>query len=456
MAGIGFELRRLLRRESFFSYLRAYGSAGLISSGPWVFSIVSVLIIGACSAGVVQPREQVVQFLTSVTALMAGSLLLTSPLQLMFSRFVADRVYAHRQVEILPNVFGALTVTTGLGSGVGALLVPSFGDAPPHVAWLMVGALVTLSDVWIVVVLLSGLKAYREVLAAFAGGNALSVMGALGLRPWGLLGLLAGFLTGQAMMFFVLTAIVIRRHPSNSLVSFDFLRPSEAHYDLAVTGLLYNAGIWADKLVFWSDPNTSDRVLGPLRSSVLYDLPIFIAYLSIVPGMAVFLMRIETDFAEQYESFFGAIRSGATLGEIRRVQSLLIEAVRTGLFDILKVQGLTVIVLILAGPALLHVAGISPLYVQLLNVDVVGVGLQVFLLALLSVLFYLDRRGEALAVTGLFAVANFSLTQLSLTLGPEYFGYGFALAALTASLLAVSLLNRRLARLDADTFMGQA
>ena len=45
MAGIGFELRRLLKRENLLGLIQAYGYAGVISSGPWVLSIV--VMIGA-------------------------------------------------------------------------------------------------------------------------------------------------------------------------------------------------------------------------------------------------------------------------------------------------------------------------------------------------------------------------------------------------------------------------
>ena len=37
----------------------------------------------------------------------------------------------------------------------------------------------------------------------------------------------------------------------------------------------------------------------------------FLAYLSIIPGMAVFLLRMETDFVEQYRKFYAAINEGA-------------------------------------------------------------------------------------------------------------------------------------------------
>ena len=51
MAGIGFELRKILSRDSYTATLHAYVYAGLISSGPWVLSIISVMLVGIISIG---------------------------------------------------------------------------------------------------------------------------------------------------------------------------------------------------------------------------------------------------------------------------------------------------------------------------------------------------------------------------------------------------------------------
>ncbi len=53
MAGIGFELRRMLRKNTLVGLVQAYAYAGVIGSGPWVFSIVGILLIGIFSASVV-------------------------------------------------------------------------------------------------------------------------------------------------------------------------------------------------------------------------------------------------------------------------------------------------------------------------------------------------------------------------------------------------------------------
>jgi uncharacterized membrane protein len=86
MAGIGFELRKMLRRDNLSGMLGAYAYAGIISSGPWILSIVGILLIGMLSLPFVVPGSLITQFQVSVTYLIAGSLILTGPMQLSFTR----------------------------------------------------------------------------------------------------------------------------------------------------------------------------------------------------------------------------------------------------------------------------------------------------------------------------------------------------------------------------------
>ena len=133
------------------------------------------------------------------------------------------------------------------------------------------------------------------------------------MRNHGSEGLLFGFVAGNSVLLFTLLALVARTYPAKQLLAFGFLRRNQVFTSLAFTGFFYNFAIWADKFIFWFNPLTGETVIPPLRSSPIYDLPIFLAYLSIVPGMAVFLVRIETDFAVHCERFYTGIIRGATL-----------------------------------------------------------------------------------------------------------------------------------------------
>jgi polysaccharide biosynthesis protein PelG len=111
MAGIGFELRKLMQRGSYFALLRAYAYAGVIGAGPWLLSIVGLAIIGLVSINSAVPTAYITQFHVSVTHLIAGSLILTGIVQLAFTRWVSDRLFCHQNGIIAPNFVGILFTT---------------------------------------------------------------------------------------------------------------------------------------------------------------------------------------------------------------------------------------------------------------------------------------------------------------------------------------------------------
>ena len=196
-------------------------------------------------------------------------------------------------------------------------------------------------------------------------------------------------------------------------------------------------------------------MIGPLRASIIYDLPVFLAYLAIIPGMAVFLVRIETDFVEYFEKFYDAVREGGSLDYIEEMRDEMVFTIRQGLFEIIKIQAITVLIVFVAGPSLLRWLGISELYLSLLYIDVVAASLQVVFLGLLNVFFYLDKRATVTLLTAVFLLANIAFTYVSLYLGAPFYGYGFALALLLCVLIAMELLEKRLEVLEYETFMLQ-
>lgn len=457
MAGIGFELRRLLRKNTLVGLIEAYAYAGIIGSGPWVFSIVGILLIGIFSASVVVPDYLVTQFQTSVTYLVASSLILTGLVQLAFTRFVSDRLFEKKKALILPNLHGLLLLVFAAAGLLGTLalfiLLPGQGLL---YRLLMLGGFATMCGVWVLTVLLSGMKRYRAIVALFAVSYVLIVTAALWLRQHGLEGLLGGFVGGNLILLVGMWWLTVRdfRMPG-PLITFEFLRRDWLYPSLMAIGLLYNLGIWIDKFMFWYFPPTSDPVIGHLHASLIYDLPVFLSYLSIIPGMAVFLVRIETDFVEYYDRFYDAVRSGGSLEYIEKMRDEMVYAIQQGLSEIGKIQALAVLATFVAGPAILNALGISLLYLPLLHVQVVGAGLQVGLMAILNVFFYLDQRRIVLYLCIEFVVLNCLLTAASLALGAAFYGYGFTLAVLITLITGLWALSRQLGRLEYETFMLQ-
>ena len=457
MAGIGFEMRRLLQKKSIVGQGQAYAYAAIIGNGPWVLSIVAILTVGLIQThfNPVGASDFVGRFQVAITYLMAFSLILTSPLQLMFTRFVADRLFEKRRHVVLANLFGALVVTLLASGLLGAVALALWFDGSLFYRQCMLTGFVILSCIWIVVIFASAIQHYHQIVLVFLIGYGITVGAALGLRDFGLTGLLLGFVIGQACLLFTLLALVARQYPGTLMVSFDFLKRDHIYPSLIFTGLFFNAGAWIDKFVFWADPTTGISVMGPLRASPIYDLPIFLSYLSLIPGMAVFLIRMETDFAEKCEKFYLTITRNGTLTQIMEAKKDLVESVRVGMLAMLKIQGATTMVLMMMSAELLSWFGISQTHRHLLNVALLAVLAKLMLLAILNVLFYLDQRQATLRLCLLFFVSNMLFSWLTLHLGPAFYGYGFAFSALLTACVGLAVLMQKLGQLEYETFMVQ-
>ncbi|HEY1589843.1 MAG TPA: exopolysaccharide Pel transporter PelG [Rhodanobacter sp.] len=454
MAGIGFELRKILKHETLFGVARAYAYAGLISSGPLILSIFGILIIGVMSLAFVIPKYAIVQFQVSVTYLISLSLILTGPLQLAFTRFISDRLFEKRDDLVLSNYNGVVLVSTIAAGviGVAAMLI-GFRSAPLAYRVLMVAGFVVVSNIWIAVIFLSSVKQYRQILFVFLIGYGCTVAFALLLNRHGLAGLLGGFVAGHLVLLGGLSGLIYSNYRSGRLISFEVFDRRFAYPTLALVGLFFNLGVWLDKFMFWYAPGTGAPVIGLLHASVIYDIPVFIAYVCVMPGMATFLVRIEADFVEYYDAFYDAVRSGATLRHINDMRDMMVGSVRAGLYEIIKIQAVVLLLIFAFGQNVLQALHISTLYMPLLMVDVISASLQVVLLGLLNVFFYLDARRTVLKLCVAFVVLNGALTWITLQMSPSTYGYGFALTLLILVVGAVLTLDRKFSKLEYETYM---
>ena len=241
MAGIGFELRKILQRDSLLSLIQAYVYAGIISSGAWMLSIFGIFIIGIFSIAVVVPDYLVTQFQVSVTYLVAMSLCLTGFAQLAFTRFTADRIFEKKEEVILPNFNGLILCTTLASGGLGLLAAFTlFPQQDLLYRILMLSGFVVMSNIWISTIFLSGMKHYKSILVMFAVGYGLTVIFALLLRPFGLDGLLGGFILGQFILLVGMLILIFYYYPSSHFIRFNFLEKKYLYMTLVMVGFFYN------------------------------------------------------------------------------------------------------------------------------------------------------------------------------------------------------------------------
>lgn len=455
MAGIGFQLTKLMAKRTFAGGLQAYGFAALIGSGPWVLSMVTLALLGLAvnrSGG----AHELDLFFVAVTHIFAFSLITTGPLQLILSRFAADSVYAAKEENVFPSLLGGLVLSLAVNAALGLAFFIGFVPAPPLFQLAAAGVLMVVSAIWIGAVYLTAVRDYSAVIQCFALGYAVSFAAGWALTVlFGVAGTMTGFLLGQVVLVLAMVNVVYREYGGHTGPSFAFLSYFRRHRALAACGLVYNLGIWIDKPLHWWFSPHGYQVAGALYASPLYDQAVFLSFLSVAPGMAVFLLTLETTFASRYSEFFRLVVAKGRLREIMQTKAEMVEALRDGIARLLKFQGGVTLALVLAAQPLLTALGLGAVQTLVFQFTLVGVCLLVLFLALLTVLFYLDRLRDALVACAVFASLNVALTLVGLMADERWYGLGFTVAAAAAALVAGRFANRALHRLEYETFTAQ-
>lgn len=455
MAGIGFELRRILKKRTYFSLLQAYSFAGLVSSGPWLLSIFGILLLGFLAVDENAHNSVVIEFQVSVTYLIMSSLILTGPVQLLFTRYIADLLFAQEKRKVISIIMLMLAGVCTLGSIVAwALAYWFFSKTTILYQFLMGTGFVELCGVWILTIMGTSLKDYKALVTWYLIAYSIIVFSGIYLGTiWDLYGYLLAFDIGQGVLLASLGAMVIRQFPGILHYPDSVLKGGKIFWSLTLVGLFFNAAVWVDKLLFWFTPDTSGLVIGPLRASPIYDVPIFLSYLLIVPGLAIFLFRLETDFVESYNAYNQVIIEGGSYAELIVAKQGMINATRTGLWDIAKIQGLTVIFAIVFTPQILHILGYPISYARIFQFDVIGVSLQLLFMSILNVYFYMDLRRRSIFLTFIFFSGNTAFTWLSLQGGPFFYGMGFMFSLFITDIVGLFLLKKDLQDIDFITFI---
>ena len=455
MAGIGFQLTKLMQQRTLAGGLHAYGFAALIGSGPWVLSMVTLAVLGVVlqRAGAAHELDL---FFVAITHIFAFSLITTGPLQLLLSRYAADAVFSKQDEKVFPSLLGALTLTFAVNVTVGLVFFVGFVPASSLFQFAAAGVLTVVAALWIAAIYVTAVKDYTAVVRCFAVGYAASFAAAWALsREFGIAGTMAGFLVGQIVLLLTMIRVIYREYGTTAAPSFTFFGYFRKHADLALCGLVYNLGIWIDKPLHWWLSPHGFCVSGALWASPLYDQAVFLSFLSVAPGMAVFLLTLETTFAGHYAEFFRLVVEKGTLREILATKARMVEALRDGVARLLKFQGAFTLALVLAAEPLLAALGLGAVQTFVFQVTLIGVCLLVLFLALLTVLFYLNHLRDALVSCAVFALVNFALTLAGLLTDERWYGLGFTAAAAAGAIAAGTLANRALQRLEYETFTSQ-
>ena len=208
MAGIGFQLRKILRAETFSGAIRAYGYAAVISSGPWLLSIGILAVLGLFLVGSAAESVRSL-FFVSVTHVIAFSLILTGPLQLVLTRYASDQLFLKKGEEVFSSFVSSLLFVSLVTLVPGVLLFGVFGYGGPVERVSTVFLFILISNIWVGNCYAAALKDYRNLVLSYAAGYSASFFCAMWFSSrFGEEWIMTGMVAGQLLLFLLLVRAV--------------------------------------------------------------------------------------------------------------------------------------------------------------------------------------------------------------------------------------------------------
>ncbi len=453
MAGIGFNLQKMLKGDTYIDTLKAYFYSALIAAGPWIMSILTLFAIGLVSFEKMDMYE-LTYFRTAIIYVYAFSLIVVGLIQIGLTRYLADRLYLKEKESLVP-AFISSSLLTLLVQSVIAFTFLWFEDTSLIIKFLIFAIYLTISMLWLVMIFLTALWDYRSILIAFLTGCVVTIGACWVLtHQYGLWGLFAGYFIGHFLIVVLLSARIFTEFGSSKTLDWNVFTFWANNKMLILLGLTYNLAIWIDKIVFWFSPN-SLRVSQMFRTYPAYESASFFAYLTIIPALSFFLIEAETNFYRKYRAFYQEILDRGGYSAIQKRRQQISETLRRSLSFIVKYQGIISLIFIAFAPELTEALRMPWLKVPVFRIVVLGAFLHSLLLVTIIIVLYFDLQKLALLICSCFLITNGVFAYVSSWFSISFLGYGYFAATFISLVFGFYALDYHLKRLEFLTFASQ-
>jgi uncharacterized membrane protein len=443
MAGIGFTLRKVITKGSLGTFLKAAFSGIMIVAGPWILSIIALSVI---SSGLGSSTRDLYNLFLSVSVYSyAIGLVVFSAVHYTFTRLIADLIWEKKENLASSYLLQLLVATIIVSTGIAVLLFGiqdfSFIPEPGLFQFSAILFFVSMNLLWIIMLFVSLLKWYIRVLVIYFSGLAIAVILIIVLEPsLGIAGSMFGFAIGHFAIALALLILSLAAYPAKKAGS---VWPKFWHYFkrysfLIQSGVFFYAALWGDKIFYWLTRGIEVSGTWFLLSPD-YDVAVFFANLSIIPGLVYFVIIGETGFYTSFRRFLIALSDKPYI-QIQRAKYELISSLKQELFRQSILQAIIALCLILLSPILPIPRDITnPL---LFSIATLGVFFQLLNTTLINYYYYFEDYKRPAIGALLFLILTLAFnTILSIIAFPSELsilnqpGIGLVLAGLVVSLI---------------------
>jgi uncharacterized membrane protein len=380
----------------------------------------------------------------------------TSGFSMVLTRYAADMMYEKKYSRLMSAYYGALIVLLPIAAVI-AFIFLSAVSASWTYKLAAYSFFMLLVVVWIQGVFLSALKDYMRIVRGFAIGAVVALCSSWLLTHYTqieptispLIGLGIGFLIIAILSNFHFEQRFPQAEPG---CFFEFLRYFKKYMSLFFAGCFVYSGIYLHNFVYWLGPNGKE-VADQFRIMPYYDLPVFFAFLSVLPTFVTFVVSVETAFYEKFRLYYLNILNGGTIRDVTVAKREMQKTLMREISLLMEVQLLFTILSIALGIKFLPKIGFTMEQLDVFIILSLAYFLFIIFFVLTHILMYFDDRKGVLGISFVFAVLNIVCSFWMMHLESD--GLGMFIASGIALLLVIARLLYVLRNIDYFTFCAQ-
>ncbi len=408
MAGIGFELRRMSARSGLAAPLSTAFHGASVVAGPWLLTVAAMAVLQKL-LGADRPEAFTLQSI--IIYMFCISLIATAPVIAAAQRLVAEHLYAGRfdgvrSIYLLTALLCALAGASASAAVFGVLFRFPLQDV--LISLLAVG---TASTVWPAVSFAATVKTVKTITFGFFCGLVVAIAATLAVVRCGAgpalqafafatgLGLAAAFISTAVLRTFALPATELRA-ALRSIAGMAVRRRA------AIIGAtLAVLAIWIDSIIVWASPYATRTPLG-LVTTPRYDSALFIARLTMLPGLIVYLVAIDTSWFTAIRRFLTAIEGHSTLLRIEEQAARLRALTNASMLRLIVVQGSAGILFLFLAPVYVPLSGLAYLQMSTLRFGLMGAFFHVLFFVASTLVLNCGREASFMRLQLMFLTLN--------------------------------------------------
>lgn len=343
MAGIGFELKKIYRKEGISRALIGAGYSSLVTIGPTLIIIIVILILyillGMSKVGFAK-RELLS---TIILYVFIFSVILTAPFNAIFSRYLADKFFAEEYDNILPAFYVGLVIVALLSLILSVpIMLSLYFRGGVDLIFILASYLLWGSAVLIFYTnaFLHATKDYKIIAAFVFMGMLIAFLISWVLWYFGFCDEIHAIIDGLAVGFFVTSfsefSYVRRYFKGKGQDYSDCLGYFVRMWKLFFSNLFYMVGLYVGNFVFW----TTDmrlHVAETLYCHQSYDMATCLAMFTSISTMVIFTVLAETRFHNVYQDYMQSV-IGSSYGRIQLRKRILFRTIPQQMDHVFGIQ----------------------------------------------------------------------------------------------------------------------